>query len=301
WKTQYYLTVQTDPTGLSPAPTPPSGWYDEGTAVLTAPDTSYLNSDEYSFEYWDVDGTSQGMGVNPITVTMNQPHTATAHYTLVTPPPPPLSVSISPTTAKIKIGESVTFTSTVSGGVPDYSYQWYLNGSGVSGAIYPEWTFEPTSTGFYIVHLNVTDNLGSTVKSNEATVTVMPQLAVSISPMSASILVGQSVEFTSTVTGGYTPYSYQWYLNGNPVSGANSPSWTFTPTSEGIYYVYLKVTDANNNVAQSDTARITVGAVPVGGYSVSLTKSVAKTPLICYTTILALFGAAISLIKRKRK
>jgi len=129
----------------------------------------------------------------------------------------------------------------------------------------------------------------------------MPPLTVSISPMSASILVGQSVEFTSTVSGGYTPYSYQWYLGGNPVSGANSPSWTFTPASEGVYYIYLEVTDANNNVEQSETARITVSAVSVGGYSVSLTKSVAKTPLVCYTMILAMFGVAISLIRRKRK
>lgn len=298
WKTQYYLTVQTDPTDLSPTPTPSSNWYDENTNVtLTAPNKSYLGSDEYLFDYWDVDRTSQGAGANPVSVHMDQPHTATAHYVQI----PPLSASISPTTAKIKIGESVTFTSTVSGGVPDYSYQWYLNGSAVSGAVYPEWTFEPTSTGFYIVYLNVTDNLGSTVKSNEALVTVAPKLTVSISPTEASILVGQSVEFTSTVSGGYSPYSYQWYLNGNPGSGATSSSWTFTPTSSGIYYVHLKVTDANNNVAPSDTARITVGAVPVGGYSVSLTKPLAKTPLICYTMLLAIFGTAISLIKRKRK
>ena len=82
--------------------------------TLTAPSTSYLNSDEYSFDHWDVDGTSKGTGVNPITVTMNQPRTATAHYTLVAPP---LSVTISPLSATIYLGDSVTFTSTVSGGV----------------------------------------------------------------------------------------------------------------------------------------------------------------------------------------
>jgi hypothetical protein len=63
----------------------------------------------------------------------------------------------------------------------------------------------------------------------------------------------------------------------------------------------LKVTDANNNTVQSDNGRIAVTSVPVGGYSVSLTKPVAKTPLICYTILLAIFGAAISLIRRKRK
>jgi hypothetical protein len=216
-------------------------------------------------------------------------------------PPPPLSVSISPTTAKIKIGESVTFTSSVSGGTPPYSYQWYLNGAAVSGAIFPTWTFTPVSTGTYTVYLNVTDSVLKTAKSNVASVTVAPPLTVSISPTSASILVGQSVTFTSTVSGGYPPYSYQWYLNGAPVSGATSSSWTFTPTISGIYYVYLKVTDANNNIAQSETARITVAVVPVGGYSISLAKQTPTAYIAAYTTLIALSAIAMSLTKRKRK
>jgi parallel beta-helix repeat protein len=93
--------------------------------------------------------------------------------------------------------------------------------------------------------------------------TAPPPLSASISPLSASILVGQSVTFTSTVSGGYTPYTYQWYLNGAPVSGATTNTWTFTPTASGMYNVYLKVTDAMSNTAQSETARITVAAVTV--------------------------------------
>jgi hypothetical protein len=213
----------------------------------------------------------------------------------------PLSVSISPSTAKIKIGESVTFTSSVSGGLSPYSYQWCLNGAVVSGAASPTWTFTPVATGTYTVYLNVTDSVPTTAKSNEASVTVAPPLTVSISPTSASIVVGQSVVFTSTVSGGYTPYSYQWYLNGALVSGATLNSWTFTPTASGVYYVYLKVTDANNNVVQSDVARISVAAVPVGGYSISLVKQTPAFHIAAYTMLIALFAVAISLAKRKRK
>jgi len=128
-----------------------------------------------------------------------------------------------------------------------------------------------------------------------------PPLSVSISPLSASILVGQSVTFTSTVSGGYTPYSYQWYLNGNPVSGATSTSWTFTPTASGIYYVYLKVTDNKGNTAQSDTARITVTTVPVGGYSIPIQVQTRTQPIIPYIASITILTILFTKLKQKTK
>jgi PKD repeat protein len=130
---------------------------------------------------------------------------------------------------------------------------------------------------------------------------IAPPPSVSISPLSATIYVGQSVPFTSTVTGGTPPYSYQWYMNDNPVSGATSSSWMFTPTTTGVYYVYLKVTDANGIIAQSETARIVVTTVPVGGYTISLAKQTVTSQMAVYTMLIALFGVGMSLIKRKRK
>jgi hypothetical protein len=74
WKTQYYLTVGTVPSGL--VVIPGQDWYDENQKVtLTAPAVS-----GYSFTYWDVEGVAQATGLNPLTVNMNGPHTATAHY-----------------------------------------------------------------------------------------------------------------------------------------------------------------------------------------------------------------------------
>jgi parallel beta-helix repeat protein len=130
---------------------------------------------------------------------------------------------------------------------------------------------------------------------------IPPPLSVSISPLSASILVGQSVTFTSTVSGGYTPYSYQWYLNGNPVSGATSNTWAFTPATSGIYYVYLKVTDAKANTAQSDTARIAVATVPVGGYSFSIQVQTRAEPIIPYIALITALTITITKIRNKTK
>jgi hypothetical protein len=75
WKTQYYLTVGTVPSGL--AIIPGQDWYDENQKVtLMAPTVS-----GYNFTYWDVDGVPQTTGLNPLTVNMNGPHSVTAHYT----------------------------------------------------------------------------------------------------------------------------------------------------------------------------------------------------------------------------
>jgi len=138
--------------------------------------------------------------------------------------------------------------------------------------------------------------------SNSFKFTILPiPLSVSISPVSTSILVGQSVTFTSTVSGGYTSYSYQWYLNGAPVSGATSNTWTFTPTASGIYYVHLKVTDAKDNTAQSETARITVATVPVGGYSIPIQVPAKAEPVLPYIALMATLTAIFIKLKPKTK
>jgi len=128
---------------------------------------------------------------------------------------------------------------------------------------------------------------------------VAQPLSASISPLSQSINLGQSVTFTSTVSGGYTPYSYQWYLNGNPVSGATSDTWTFTPIASGIYYIRLIVTDAKANTAQSDLARITVATVPVGGYSTPIQGHTTDKPLTLYLALVAMLTVSFTMRKRK--
>jgi len=128
---------------------------------------------------------------------------------------------------------------------------------------------------------------------------IPPPLSASINPLSASINVGQSVTFASSVSGGYTPYTFQWYLNGAPVSGATSNTWIFTPTTSGIYYIYLKVTDAKDNKTQSETARITVATVPVGGYSIQIKGQNTPNPLTLYLALIAVLATVFTAIRRK--
>jgi len=203
-----------------------------------------------------------------------------------------------------KVGEPVTFNASAStpNGGEIVSYKWdFGDGHYGSGKIV---THTYTSLGTYTVTLNVTDSEGLwDIEQKQIQVEALPPppLSVSISPLSASILVGQSVTFMSTVSGRYTPYSYQWYLNGAPVSGATSDTWTFTPTASGIYYVHLKVTDAKANTAQSDTARITAATVSVEGYSFSIQVQTRAEPIIPYIALIATLTAILTKLRPKTK
>jgi KaiC/GvpD/RAD55 family RecA-like ATPase len=82
YKIQYRLIVNAD-FGTTE---PPVGehWYDANSVVSINATASNANSSEqYTFDYWSVDGTDKGKGVNPITVTMDKPYEVTAHYVRV--------------------------------------------------------------------------------------------------------------------------------------------------------------------------------------------------------------------------
>jgi len=181
----------------------------------------------------------------------------------------------------------------------DASTDVTLSAQSVTGYNFSNWDVDGTSKGSGTNPITVNMNAPHTATAQYAS--AIPPLSVSISPPSASIILGSSVTFTSTVGGGAQPYSYQWYLGGSPVSGAASSSWTFTPTGTGTYYVYLKVTDSNGTAAQSSTSTVRVTTTQVGGYSISLTKQTPMSHIAAYGIVIALFGLVLSLRRRKRK
>jgi uncharacterized GH25 family protein len=144
------------------------------------------------------------------------------------------------------------------------------------------------------VYVEVTDSVGMRAMSNTAIVSVNGAFFASISPSSATLAAGQSQLFNSSVSGGTLPYSYQWYLNDTAVPGATGSLWTFTPSSSGLYSVYVKVTDYVGMEATSDTAAVSVNgaffasispgsATLAAGQSQLFNSSVSGgTPPYCY-------------------
>jgi len=211
---------------------------------------------------WTFTPSSSGSYNIFVQVTGNAGFSANSSLATVIVNQPP-SVTISPSPVVMDIDQSQTFTSTVSGGTGPYSYQWYLNGAPQLGATAAAWTFTPLSAGSYIqICVNVTDSVGVQATSNNATITVNGAFSASISPSSATLDVGQSQPLTSTASGGTSPYTYEWYVNYAPVSGATYNMWVFTPTSSNSYTVYLNVTDSVGVIAISNMVTVAVNAAP---------------------------------------
>jgi hypothetical protein len=171
-----------------------------------------------------------------------------------------VAISISPTSASIQTGGTQQFSATVTG-TSNTAVTWSATaGSISSAALYTA----PSAAGTYTVTaISAAD--GS--KSASAVVTVnAPVVAVSIAPVSASLLTGGSQQFSATVTGS-TNTSVTWSATGGTVSTTGLYT---APSTAGTYT--LKATSAADTT-KSASATITVRtpvAVSISPASVSL-------------------------------
>jgi hypothetical protein len=285
YKTQYYLTV----TSAYGTPTPTSGWFDSGSSITasTSSPVSGPTGTQYVCTGWTGTGNVPSSGSSTsVAFTITQPSTLmwnwkTQYY---------LTVKTAPTGLVTISGEgwydtaaSVTLTAP---SVPAYNFV--------------NWDVDGTSKGNGVNPIMQTMNAPHTATAHYEQISVDP-LTASITPLSATIHTGQSVTFSSTVTGGSLPYSHQWYINDHPFPNATAWNWTFTPSSSGVYFIYLRVTDTGNITAQSQTARVDVISTPVGGISISQEKPLLLASIAAYIALVGLFGAVLSITKRKRK
>jgi hypothetical protein len=118
----------------------------------------------------------------------------------------------------------------------------YLWGGGPSGTVYQ---VHPTISTWY-------DVTGTDV--NGCTKTDSVQVIVYSAPSTPTINYGGGI-----LTASPTALSYQWYLNGNPISGATNQN--YTPTQNGVYTVTY--TDANG-CTSAQSLVITISDIGVG-------------------------------------
>ncbi|MFZ4562446.1 MAG: hypothetical protein ACOYNU_03620, partial [Bacteroidales bacterium] len=136
---------------------------------------------------------------NPVTMTVN------ANL--------PVSVSIAASANPVCAGTSVTFTSTPVNGGTAPVYQWIVNGTNV-GTNNATYSYIPANNDQVtcVLTSNVTCPTGNPATSNAVTMTVNPQLPVSvwIAASANPVCPGNTVIFTATPTNGGTAPIYQW-------------------------------------------------------------------------------------------
>src|SRR6266404_1697626 len=193
-----------------------------------------------------------------------------------------VAVTILPGTASVQVGQSQQFTATVSG-INETALNWLVNGTlggnSVAGTI--------SSSGLYTAPAaapssSVTVTAQSVVKSTvsaSATVSITQPTAisVSISPTSASVQVGQSKQFTATVSG-TSNTAVNWLVNGslggNSVVGTISLSGLYTAPAAAPS---SSVTVTAQSVVQSTiSARATVSITQSPSISVSISPTSAN-------------------------
>ncbi len=176
-----------------------------------------------------------------------------------------------PADQAVLAGQSVTFSSDVTGSGP-LTYQWYFNGTnaiaGATGASYTIPLVLTSDAGLYSLAVS---NAFSSATTRGALLTVS-SIPVSITSQPANQVVVEGNPVTFTVGVGGTPLiQYQWYFGGTPIATATSASYTINsclPTNAGSYQVTVSNPAGTTNSSPA-TLSVLLDTIPPGIASIS--------------------------------
>jgi hypothetical protein len=200
---------------------------------------------------------------------------------LITVNPIPSQPSSISAPASICAGTSGTYSVTNVSGV---TYTWSYSGTGSISGSGSSISLTPTTGGTLTVTPSNSCGNG-TSRTYTISLTALNAGAHNTTPLSMCDGGNPSnLTFTTPVSGGSTPYAYQWQLNGSNISGSTSSSYDPPALTPGTYSYNCKVTDACGNVVYTSPKVITVTADPDAP---SATKS-PDVNEICFGTTLSL-------------
>ena len=233
-------------------------WYKDGSAISGATSRDY---------------TATGSGVtNSYTVKVSSDGQSKTSSSISVTWRSALSVS-APTivsgTTPTRSGASVTLRANPSGGNGTYSYQWYQNGSAISGATSRDYTATGSGvTRSYTVKVS-SDGQSVTYQSS-VSITWRPALTVSAPTIVSGTTPtssGANVTLRANSSGGDGTYSYQWYQNGSAISGATSRDYTATGSGVTRSYTVKVSSDGQSETSQSSVSITWRSALAAGTIS----------------------------------
>ncbi|MBK8972895.1 MAG: immunoglobulin domain-containing protein [Hahellaceae bacterium] len=198
-----------------------------------------------------------------------------------------ISILSRPASITVKEGQSASFSVTASGS--SLKYQWYKDGSKITGATSSTYTIAKTATGnagAYQVKVynsstsnwtgkayltvekatassTTTSTSTATTSTSTSTTTTTTQTATAVEivqrPLSTTVTAGSPASFNVVATGSGT-LVYQWYKNGSKIAGATTASYTI-PSAASTDAAYYQVKVSNSiSVNWTGKAYLTVEA-----------------------------------------
>jgi hypothetical protein len=236
-------------------------WFKDGTAVSNANSLTYniTNADTSDAGIYYCKGTNTcgSDSTNQSVLTVNEK-------------PQIISQSSSQTICE---NQSFSLGVTASGTGP-LTYQWYKDGSAISGATNNIYTVSSVSTSDAATYVCKVSNscVSTPVASTGIVVTVKTAPSITSQTGTIDICSGSAAPFSVTATGTAT-LTYQWYNASGSISSATNNSYTISSASTsdaGNYYCVVSNTCGN---ATSNSIPLTVNTQPtISSQPSSVTK-----------------------------
>lgn len=171
---------------------------------------------------------------------------------------PSVSISDNQTVSGyVDTNTSVEFKATANGGWIPYAYQWYTNGTALSGQTSSTYTKDFTSPGTYKdISVCTTDATGYVVLSNLITDHVAYPPKVNVSSTQRQIDANQHVEFFSNLIHGNGKVTLTWSSNGTVISGQTGRDLNETFKGSGKYNIRVTAEDQADSIATSNMTEI---------------------------------------------
>ncbi|HEU0012015.1 MAG TPA: lamin tail domain-containing protein, partial [Verrucomicrobiae bacterium] len=170
-------------------------------------------------------------------------------------------ITMQPQNATAPGGTTTNFSVSASGTAP-LRYQWRFNGLPLSEATNQTLTLsvlQSTDSGAYSVM--VLNDAGFAL-SRDARLLVLVPPTISVQPMQQVVLPGATVTFMVGASGTGV-VRYQWLVNGTPIAGATTASFTMNNVSLGSEGAYSVLVTDDVTTLQSQEARLIVKVAPI--------------------------------------
>jgi hypothetical protein len=175
---------------------------------------------------------------------------------------PPVITS-QPEDSVVAAGANVTLSVAAAGSTP-VGYHWQRNGVDLPGATNTFLTFvnvQPTDSGSYQAWVS---NAAGTICSRPATLSILAPPLITVQPFGLSVNLGATVTLRVTALGSM-PMVFQWYFNGQLLSGATNASITLSGVDSTQAGTYEAVVSNPAGVASSQPATLMVAGVDSDG------------------------------------